>query len=113
MHIRFQYSSHVETVVLLTHKMPTSYIEVTMDYEKIVPNQKPGKVTYKMITDYVKEKYDLVIKSTTIAEVKRSFGLEVGNCNVKEEKTNYRKEKITPEKRQAVEDALRHFGVIE
>ena len=102
-----------ETCVLLTHKKPTSYIEVTMDYETIVPNQKPGKATYKMITDYVKEKFDLVVKSTTIAEVKRSFGLEVGDYNVKEEKTNYRKEKITPEKRQAVEDALRHFGVIE
>ena len=104
---------HVETCVLLTHKKPTSFIEVTMDYEKIVPNQKPGKATYKMITDYVKEKYDLVVKSTTIAEIKRSFGLEVGDYNVKEEKTNYRKEKITPEKRKAVEDALRHFGVIE
>ncbi len=109
----FGQSVHVETCVLLTHKKPTSYIEVTMDYETIVPNQKPGKATYKMITDYVKEKYDLVVKSTTIAEVKRSFGLEVGDYNVKEEKTNYRKEKITPEKRQAVEDALRHFGVIE
>lgn len=109
----FPGTGHVETCVLLTHKKPTSYIEVTMDYEKIVPNQKLGKATYKMITDYVKEKYDLVVKSTTIAEVKRSFGLEVGDYNVKDEKTNYRKEKITPEKRQAVEDALRHFGVIE
>jgi site-specific DNA recombinase len=103
----------VETCVLLTHKKPTSYIEVTMDYDKIVQNQKPRHITYKMITEYVKEKYDLVVKSTTIAEVKRSFGLEVGDYNVKDEKTNYRKEKITPEKRQAVEDGLRHFGVIE
>lgn len=109
----FCHTTHVETVVLLTHKKPTSYIEVTMDYETIVPNQKLGKDTYKMITDYVREKYDLVVKSTTIAEVKRSFGLEVGDYNVKEEKTNYRKERITPEKRQAVENALRHFGVIE
>ena len=66
-----------------------------------------------MITDYVKEKYDLVVKSTTIAEVKRSLGFKVGDYSVKDEKTNYRKEKITPEKRRAVEDALRHFGVIE
>ncbi len=110
---QFPWTANVETCVLLTHKKPTSYIEVTMDYETIVPNQKPGKATYKMITDYVKEKYDLVVKSTTIADVKRSFGLEVGDYNVKEEKTNYRKEKITPDKRQAVEDALRHFGVIE
>lgn len=110
---QFPGTVHVEICVLLTHKKPASYIEVTMDYETIVTNQKPGKATYKMITDYVKEKYDLVVKSTTIAEVKRSFGLEVGDYNIKDEKTNYRKEKITPEKRQAVEDALRHFGVIE
>lgn len=109
----FPQTVHVETCVLLTHKKPTSYIEVTMDYDKIVQNQKPRHTTYKIITEYVKEKYNLVVKSTTIAEVKRSFGLEVGDYNVKEEKTNYRKEKITPEKRQAVEDALRHFGVIE
>ncbi len=110
---QFPGTVHVEICVLLTHKKPASYIEVTMDYETIVTNQKPGKATYKMITDYVKEKYDLVVKSTTIADVKRSFGLEVGDYNVKVETTNYRKEKITPEKRQAVEDALRHFGVIE
>ncbi len=110
---QFCHTVHVETCVLLTHKNFSSYIEVTMDYEKIVPNQKPRKATYKMITDYVKEKYNLVVRSTTIAEVKRSFGFEVGDYNVKDEKTNYRKEKITPEKRQAVEDALRHFGVIE
>lgn len=110
---QFPGTGHVETCVLLTHKKPTSYIEVTMDYDKIVSDQKPRHTTYKMITEYVKEKYNLVVKSTTIAEVKRSFGLEVGDYNVKEEKTNYRKEKITPEKRQAVEDALRHFGVIE
>lgn len=103
---------HVETCVLLTHKNFSSYIEVTMDYEKIVPNQKPRKATYKMITDYVKEKYNLVVRSTTIAEVKRSFGFEVGEYNIKED-SDYRREKITPEKRQAVEDALRHFGVIE
>jgi len=109
----FGMSYHVETCVLLTHKKPTSYIEVTMDYDTIVPNQKPGRVTYKMITEYVKEKYNLVVKSTTIAEVKRSLGFEVGDYNVKEEKTNYRKEKVTLEKVVAIKDALRHFGVIE
>ena len=110
---QFPWTANVETCVLLTHKKPTSYIEVTMDYDKIVSDQKPRHTTYKMITEYVKEKYNLVVKSTTIADMKRSFGLEVGDYNVKEEKTNYRKEKITPEKRQAVEDALRYFGVIE
>ncbi len=104
---------HIETIVELTHKIPTSYIEVTMDYDTIVPNYKSGHATYKMITEYIQEKYNLKVKSTTIAEVKRSLGLEVGEYNKKEGEANYRKEKITPEKRNAVEDALKHFGVIE
>lgn len=83
-----------------------------MDYDEIVPKYKPGRATYKMITDYILETYNLKVKSTTIAEVKRSLGLEVGDYNVKEEKTNYRKEKITPEKRKAVEETLKHFGII-
>lgn len=103
---------HVETVVLLTHEKPTSYIEVTMDYDTIVSEYKPKvKVTYKMIIDYIKENYNLNVHSTTIAEVKRSLGLKVGDYNKKGD-TDYRKEKITPEKRKAVEETLRYFEII-
>ncbi len=103
---------HVETVVLLTHEKPTSYIEVTMDYDTIVSEYKPKvKVTYKMIIDYIKENYNLNVHSTTIAEVKRSLGLKVGDYNKKGD-TDYRKEKITPEKIKAVEETLRYFEII-
>ena len=103
---------YVETVVLLTHKKPTSYIEVTMDYDTIVSEYKPKvKVTYKMIIDYIKENYNLNVHSTTIAEVKRSLGLKVGDYNKKGD-TDYRKEKITPEKIKAVEETLRYFEII-
>ncbi len=110
---QFCHTVHVETIVELTHKIPTSYIEVTMDYDTIVPNYKSGHATYKMITDYIQEKYNLKVKSTTIAEVKRSLGFEVGEYNKKEGEVNYQKEKITPEKRNAVEEALKYFRVIE
>lgn len=104
---------HVETVVLLTHEKATSYIEVTMDYDTIVSEYKPKvKVTYKMIMDYIKEKYNFNVHSTTIAEIKRSLGLKVGDYNKKDD-ANYRKEKITPEKRKAVEETLRHFEIIQ
>ena len=104
---------HVETVVLLTHEKPTSYIEVTMDYDTIVSEYKSNvKVTYKMIMDYIKENYNLNVHSTTIAEIKRSLGLKVGDSN-KKEGADYRKEKITPEKRKAVEETLRHFEIIQ
>lgn len=111
---QFCQTVHVETVVLLTHEKPTSYIEVTMDYDTIVSEYKPKvKVTYKMIIDYIQEKYNINVKSTTIAEVKRSLGLEVGDYNRKDGEINYRKQKITPERQKAVEEALRHFGIIE
>ena len=109
---QFCQTVHVETVVLLTHEKPTSYIEVTMDYDIIVSEYKPKvKVTYKMIIDYIKENYNLNVHSTTIAEVKRSLGLKVGDYNKKGD-TDYRKEKITPEKRKAVEETLRYFEII-
>lgn len=107
-------TTHVETVVLLTDEKPTSYIEVTMDYDTIVSEYKPKvKVTYKMIMDYIQEKYNISVKSTTIAEVKRSLGLEVGDYNRKDGEINYRKQKVTPERQKAVEEALRHFEIIQ
>ena len=110
---QFCQTVHVETVVLLTHEKATSYIEVTMDYDTIVSEYKPKvKVTYKMIMDYIKEKYNLNVHSTTIAEIKRSLGLKVGDYNKKDD-ANYRKEKITPEKRKAVEETLRYFEIIQ
>ena len=84
-----------------------------MDYDTIVSEYKPKvKVTYKMIMDYIKEKYNFNVHSTTIAEIKRSLGLKVGDYNKKDD-ANYRKEKITPEKRKAVEETLRYFKIIE
>ncbi len=85
-----------------------------MDYDTIVSEYKPKvKVTYKMIMDYIQEKYNISVKSTTIAEVKRSLGLEVRDYNRKDGEINYRKQKITPERQKAVEEALRHFEIIE
>lgn len=44
-------TTHVETVVLLTHEKPTSYIEVTMDYDTIVSEYKPKvKVTERPLS---------------------------------------------------------------
>lgn len=81
-------SSHVETVVLLSHKKPDSHINVKVEFgegEDKVPLKaiseraeayKPKeRVTYKMIQEYIEAKYGFKVHTAYIAEVKRDLGL--------------------------------------
>lgn len=72
----FPYTTHVETVVLLSHKDADGFIEVKMDYEGNV-ERIPERVTYAMIQEYVEDKYGFKVHTAYIAEVKRSLGLEM------------------------------------
>ena len=80
--------THVETVVLLSHKKPDGHINVKVEFgegEGKVPldniakraeNYKPKeRVTYKMIKEYVEAKYGFKVHTAYIAEVKRDLGL--------------------------------------
>lgn len=54
------------------------FIEVKMEYEdKDIADRKPEKVTYKMISSYVEEKYGFKVHTAYIAQVKRSLGLPI------------------------------------
>ena len=68
---------------------------------------KKKTVTYKMIIEYVKEKYGFAINSNKIAEVKRKHGLELQSK--KEVEVKY---PCPPEKVEAIEDALRYYKVL-
>ena len=81
-------STHVETVVLLSHKKPDSYIHIDVEFgkgegkipvDKIVQRAEQYKpkerVTYKRIKEYILEKYGFKVHTAYIAEVKRSLGL--------------------------------------
>ena len=76
-------SSHVETVVLLSHKKPDGHINVKVEFgegEGKVPldniakraeTYKPKeRVTYKMIKEYIEAKYGFKVHTAYIAEVK-------------------------------------------
>ena len=84
----FGHSSHVETVVLLSHKKPDGHINVKVEFgegEGKVPldniakraeEYKPKeRVTYKMIKEYIEAKYGFKVHTAYIAEVKRDLGL--------------------------------------
>ncbi|SCZ05448.1 hypothetical protein [Alkaliphilus peptidifermentans] len=70
------------------------------------------EVTYKMIQEYIESKYGLKVHTAYIAEVKRGLGLLMFDApNAVEELKNPRKHP-TPEKVEAIKDALNHFGII-
>ena len=123
--IRMPEENTVETVVLLSHKKPDGHINVKVEFgegEGKVPldniakraeSYKPKeRVTYKMIKEYIEAKYGFKVHTAYIAEVKRDLGLPMYDApNVVEELKQPRKHP-TPEKVEAIKDALKHFEVI-
>ena len=80
--------------------------------EKAEDYRPSEKVTYKMIQEYIESKYGFKVHTAYIAEVKRDLGLPMYDApNAVEELKNPRKHP-TPEKVEAINDALKHFGII-
>lgn len=80
--------------------------------ERAKKYQPKPKITYKRIQEYVEKKYGFKVHTAYIAEVKRSLGLTMYDApNVTEELKQPRKHP-TPEKVEAIKDALKHFEVI-
>jgi 23S rRNA (uracil1939-C5)-methyltransferase/site-specific DNA recombinase len=104
--------SHVETCVLLSHKSADDFISVKMEYADDRKIQ-PDRITYRLIQEYIEEKYGFKVHTANIAEVKRNLGLPMYDAPnaVEELKRLY---KPAPEyKVEAIKDALRHFKVID
>ena len=109
---QFGNTVHVETVVKLSLKKDTPKIEVTMEpYEE--SNYTPEeKATYQKIKDYVKDKYDVNVHTSHIAQVKQMCGLDMGENYNKSKKENPEVKKCPQEKVEYIMDALRHFGIL-
>ncbi len=116
---------HVETVVLLSHKKPDGHINVKVEFgegEGKVPldniakraeSYKPKeRVTYKMIKEYIEAKYGFKVHTAYIAEVKRDLGLPMYDAPNAVEELKQPRKHPTPEKVEAIKDALKHFEVI-
>ena len=116
---------HVETVVMLSHKKPDSVINVKVEFgegegkipldniEKRAESYKPKeRVTYKMIKEYIEEKYGFKVHTAYIAEVKRDLGLPMYDAPNAVEELKQPRKHPTAEKVEAIKDALRYYGVI-
>ena len=122
---QFPHTVHVETVVLLSHKKADSYIHIDVEFgegegkipvdsiAKRAEAYKPKeKVTYKMIKEYIEAKYGFKVHTAYIAEVKRDLGLPMYDAPNAVEELKQPKKHPTPEKVEAIKDALRYFAVI-
>ena len=112
-----------ETVVLLSHKKADSYIHIDVEFgegkipvdsiAKRAEAYKPKeKVTYKMIKEYIEAKYGFKVHTAYIAEVKRNLGLPMYDAPNAVEELKQPRKHPTPEKVEAIKDALKYFGVI-
>lgn len=121
----FPRTAHVETVVLLSHKKADSYIHIDVEFgegegkipvdsiAKRAEAYKPKeKVTYKMIKEYIEAKYGFKVHTAYIAEVKRNLGLPMYDAPNAVEELKQPRKHPTPEKVEAIKDALRYFAVI-
>ena len=70
------------------------------------------RVTYKMIKEYIEAKYGFKVHTAYIAEVKRDLGLPMYDAPNAVEELKQPRKHPTPEKVEAIKDALKHFEVI-
>ena len=121
----FAATAFAETVVLLSHKKADSYIHIDVEFgegegkipvdsiAKRAEAYKPKeKVTYKMIKEYIEAKYGFKVHTAYIAEVKRDLGLPMYDAPNAVEELKQPRKHPTPEKVEAIKDALRYFAVI-
>lgn len=65
-----------------------------------------------MIKDYMEAKYGFIVHTAYIAEVKRDLGLPMYDAPNAVEELKQPGKHLTPEKVEAIKDALKHLGVI-
>ena len=106
----FPQTYHVETVAVLSRKSATkTFIPVTVSPKDMGLDEAKAQPTYENIRKYVKETHGLTVSTLNIAQMKAECGLEM-ECDRSGGK---QQPKCPPEKREAILDAFRHFGMIE
>lgn len=103
----------VETVVLLSKgEIDSKKIKVEFSLEDMDMSGFQKGATYGEIKDYVLKQTGLKVSSLYIAQVKQKCGIiERENYN-KAKSEEARQPKCPAEKEKAIEEALRHFGML-
>lgn len=107
------FATHVETVCLLYHQkkefISVPYEPKDAEYLKSYP----GTATYEEIKEWILTKYNFKVSSLYVAQVKAKHGLEMRDCYNRPRSENSRQPQVPKEKEKMIEEALRHFRMIE
>ena len=109
----FPQTTHVETVALLSKLDVDKHIDVETVLDELDLTSAESKATYAQIKEYVWNKFELKVPTLYIAQIKRKCGIELREHYNKSKKEKQIIPQCTPEKEEAIMDALRHFKMIE
>lgn len=108
----FPHTSHVETVALLSKLDVDKHIDVEVTLDELDLTSAESKATYAQIKEYILEKFDLKVSTLYIAQIKKKCGIVLREHYNKSKKEKQVIPQCTPEKEEAIMDALRHFKMI-
>lgn len=109
----FPMTHHVETVALLSKLDVDKHINIEIELDELDLTSAESKATYSQIKEYVWNKFELKVPTLYIAQIKRKCGIELREHYNKSKKEKQIIPHCTPEKEEAIMDALRHFKMIE
>ena len=108
----FPWTTHVETVCLLSKLNAKQHIEVEIKMDELDLTAAESKATYEEIKAYVLEHSGMKVSSLYIAQVKQKCGI-IERENYNKPKSEDAKQPQCPmEKEKAIMEALEHFGMI-
>ena len=108
----FPRTGHVETVALLSKLDVDKHIDVEIKLDELDLTSAESKATYAQIKQYILEKFDLKVSTLYIAQIKKKCGIALREHYNKSKKEKQVIPQCTPEKEEAIMDALRHFKMI-
>lgn len=105
----FPHTDHTETVAVLSRKSASkSFIPVSISPKDMGLSEEKEQPTYANIRDYVQKTHGMKVSSLYVAQMKAECGLETQADRSGDKK----QPKCPPEKREAILDAFRHFGLM-
>ena len=93
-------------------ELPDEMVSFELDCRKLPVTVPEAKATYAEIKAYVLETAGLKVSSLYIAQIKRKYGIEMGENYNKPEDPKARVPKCPKEKELAILDALKHFRMV-
>ena len=109
---QFARSYHTETVALLSKLDVDKHIDVEIKLDELDLTSAESKASYAQIKEYILEKFDLKVSTLYIAQIKKKCGIVLREHYNKSKKEKQLIPQCTPEKEEAIIDALRHFKMI-